>query len=204
MHAREATGATKIFLPCCLCTIRVTRQQNLLLSRQDPSRRLGHCRYLPWRDDMAAVSSSSPSDTLYEDWPRGRIASPDARHDVVLDGPTQPPQPPSTTTTATMQFPPEFQAVLEARQDDYASSSKLQRPMVALEILQAWRSLTPPGRLLRYNTETRLYDDVGDKQAREKIASLLKRQKSVGIHKKREEVGSLQQNAERSSADALP
>jgi predicted ATPase len=103
-----------------------------------------------------------------------------------------------------MQFPPEFQAVLEARQDDYASSSKLQRPMVALEILQAWRSLTPPGRLLRYNTETRLYDDVGDKQAREKIASLLKRQKSVGIHKKREEVGSLQQNAERSSADALP
>ena len=48
----------------------------------------------------------------------------------------------------------------------------------AMTILQDWRALDPPGRFLRFNEETRLWDDIGDKEAVKKVVSRLREKRS--------------------------
>jgi len=48
----------------------------------------------------------------------------------------------------------------------------------AMAILKDWRALDPPGRFLRFNEETRLWDDIGDKEAVKKVVSRLREKRS--------------------------
>jgi hypothetical protein len=65
---------------------------------------------------------------------------------------------------------------------DYVSSKRLDKPLVALGIIREWRSQDPPGRFLKVDERTGLWNDVGDKKAREKTSQAL-REKAPEIRK---------------------
>ena len=56
--------------------------------------------------------------------------------------------------------------MVEDRKVDYINSKRLDKPLVALEIIKEWRSQEPPGRFLKIDEKTGLWHDVGDKKAR--------------------------------------
>ena len=76
--------------------------------------------------------------------------------------------------------------MVEDRKVDYINSKRLDKPLVALEIIKAWRSQDPPGRFLKIDDKTGLWNDVGDKKAREKTSQAL-REKAPIIRKQQED-----------------
>lgn len=69
-----------------------------------------------------------------------------------------------------------FQTLLEQHASEYREKSKIEKPVVAANILSSWRSMDPPGRFLKLDSETNLWNDIGAKKSREKISALLKSQ----------------------------
>ena len=51
---------------------------------------------------------------------------------------------------------------------------RLDKPLVALGIIREWRGQSPPGRFLKMDDKTGLWNDVGDKKAREKTSQALR------------------------------
>lgn len=79
-----------------------------------------------------------------------------------------------------------YRKMVEDRKLDYVNSKRLDKPLVALEIIKFWRSQEPPGRFLKLDEKTGLWQDVGDKKAREKTSQAL-REKAPEIRRKQEE-----------------
>merc|ERR1711933_311874 len=79
-----------------------------------------------------------------------------------------------------------YRKMVEERKVKYVNSKRLDKPLVALEIIREWRGQWPPGRFLKHNDKTGLWDDVGDKKAREKTSQAL-REKAPQIRKQQEE-----------------
>mmetsp|Transcript_25212 Transcript_25212/g.28731 ORF Transcript_25212/g.28731 Transcript_25212/m.28731 type:complete len:795 (+) Transcript_25212:282-2666(+) len=79
-----------------------------------------------------------------------------------------------------------YRRKVEGRKLDYVNSKRLDKPLVALEIIKTWRSQEPPGRFLKLDDKTALWMDVGDKKAREKTSQAL-REKAPEIRRKQEE-----------------
>ena len=79
-----------------------------------------------------------------------------------------------------------YRKMVEDRKLEYVNSKRLDKPLVALEIIRAWRSQLPPGRFLKLDEKTGLWNDVGDKKAREKTSQAL-REKAPLIRKQQEE-----------------
>ena len=75
---------------------------------------------------------------------------------------------------------------VEDRKVEYVNSKRLDKPVVALDIVRAWRSQDPPGRFLKMDDKTGLWTDVGDKKAREKTSQAL-REKAPQIRRELEE-----------------
>ena len=75
---------------------------------------------------------------------------------------------------------------MEEKKLDYVNSKRLDKPLVALEIIREWRAQDPPGRFLKLNEKTGLGEDVGDKKAREKTSQAL-REKAPELRRKQEE-----------------
>ena len=71
-----------------------------------------------------------------------------------------------------------LESLVQSRRPEYQQASPLERSMVALQILQEWRAQSPGGRFLKFNAETQLWNDIGDKKAREKISKMLREQTS--------------------------
>jgi hypothetical protein len=76
--------------------------------------------------------------------------------------------------------------MVEDRKIHYIHSKRLDKPLVALEIIREWRSQDPPGRFLRADDKTGQWNDVGDKKAREKTSQAL-REKAPTIRKEEED-----------------
>jgi hypothetical protein len=76
--------------------------------------------------------------------------------------------------------------MVEDRKVHYIHSKRLDKPLVALEIIREWRSQDPPGRFLRADDKTGLWTDVGDKKAREKTSQAL-REKAPTIRRQEED-----------------
>jgi len=76
--------------------------------------------------------------------------------------------------------------MVEDRKIDYVNSKRLDKPLVALAIIREWRAQDPPGRFLKIDDRTGLWNDVGDKKAREKTSQAL-REKAPLIRKQQEE-----------------
>jgi hypothetical protein len=76
---------------------------------------------------------------------------------------------------------------VEERKIEYVNSKRLEKPLVALDIIRKWRKeQVPPGRFLKVNESSGLWDDVGDKKAREKTSQAL-REKAPVIRKQCQE-----------------
>ena len=67
-----------------------------------------------------------------------------------------------------------YRQMVEERKVDYVNSKRLDKPLVALDIIRNWRAQDPPGRLLKIDESTGLWHDVGDKKAREKTSQALR------------------------------
>lgn len=79
-----------------------------------------------------------------------------------------------------------YRKMVEDRKLDYVNSKRLDKPLVALEIIREWRAQEPPGRFLKIDEKTGLWLDVGDKKAREKTSQAL-REKAPQIRQQQEE-----------------
>ena len=79
-----------------------------------------------------------------------------------------------------------YRKMVEDRKLEYVNSKRLDKPLVALEIIRLWRGQVPPGRFLKLDEKTGLWHDVGDKKAREKTSQAL-REKAPLIRKQQEE-----------------
>lgn len=79
-----------------------------------------------------------------------------------------------------------YRKMVEERKLDYVNSKRLDKPLVALEIIKFWRSQEPPGRFLKLDEKSGLWQDVGDKKAREKTSQAL-RERAPEIRRKQEE-----------------
>ena len=79
-----------------------------------------------------------------------------------------------------------YRKMVEDRKLEYVNSKRLDKPLVSLEIIRIWRSQLPTGRFLKQSDKTGLWDDVGDKKAREKTSQAL-REKAPQIRKQQEE-----------------
>jgi hypothetical protein len=79
-----------------------------------------------------------------------------------------------------------YRKLVENRKLEYVNSKRLDKPLVALEIIRLWRAQLPPGRFLKLDEKTGLWNDVGDKKAREKTSQAL-REKAPLIRKQQEE-----------------
>jgi len=79
-----------------------------------------------------------------------------------------------------------YRKMVECRKVDYVNSKRLDKPLVALEIIKEWRSQDPPGRFLKMDESTGSWNDVGDKKAREKTSQAL-REKAPLLRKQQEE-----------------
>lgn len=64
--------------------------------------------------------------------------------------------------------------MVEERKVEYVKCKRLDKPMVALRIIEIWRAQVPPGRFLKMDDKTGLWNDVGDKKAREKTSQALR------------------------------
>lgn len=80
-----------------------------------------------------------------------------------------------------------YRKMVETRKIDYVNSKRLDKPLVALEIIKEWRSQDPPGRFLKLDEDSGLWQDVGDKKAREKTSQAL-REKAPMLRKQQEEL----------------
>merc|ERR1712232_205022 len=68
-----------------------------------------------------------------------------------------------------------FRAMVKAHQNEYlAAITNIQKYLIVMDILQAVRSLSPPGRFITQETSTGLWYDVGDEKARRKIGQALR------------------------------
>mmetsp|Transcript_3907 Transcript_3907/g.4800 ORF Transcript_3907/g.4800 Transcript_3907/m.4800 type:complete len:784 (-) Transcript_3907:91-2442(-) len=79
-----------------------------------------------------------------------------------------------------------YRKLVEGRKVDYVNSKRLDKPLVALEIIKEWRTQVPPGRFLKIDEDTGFWHDVGDRKAREKTSQAL-REKAPLLRKQQEE-----------------
>ena len=112
----------------------------------------------------------------YENWPMKNISEPHD-HDVLYG-----------RGGGTNHHPgnKRYRKMVEDKKLDYVNSKRLDKPLVALEIIKAWREQQPPGRFLKLDEKTGMWFDVGDKKAREKTSQAL-REKAPQIRKQQEE-----------------
>eukprot|EP00536_Pseudo-nitzschia_multiseries_P001803 jgi/Psemu1/63352/estExt_Genemark1.C_230102 len=111
----------------------------------------------------------------YKNWPLHNIAEPHA-HDVLYG-----------RGGGTNHHPgnKRYRQMVEGRKHDYLYSKRLEKPVIAFDIIKKWRDQTPLGRFLKQDQETGLWNDVGDKRAREKTSQAL-REKAPDIRKQLE------------------
>ena len=67
-----------------------------------------------------------------------------------------------------------FRQLICTRKDEYKVAKRSQKPIIAQEIVSAWRAQVPPGRFLKQDERTMLWYDVGDEEAKVKAAQKLR------------------------------
>ena len=67
-----------------------------------------------------------------------------------------------------------YRKMVEDRKIDYVNCKRLDKPLVALGIIREWRGQIPTGRFLKMDEKTGLWNDVGDRKAREKTSQALR------------------------------
>jgi hypothetical protein len=130
------------------------------------------------KEDEALSSSKDNGNVDYDNWPMRNIREPHD-HDVLFG-----------RGGGTNHHPgnKDYRKTVEDRKFDYVVSKRLEKPLVSLEIIRQRRALVPPGRFLKLDEKSGLWNDVGDKKAREKTSQAL-REKAPELRKKYEDEG---------------
>ncbi|KAL7539550.1 hypothetical protein ACHAXR_010594 [Thalassiosira sp. AJA248-18] len=67
-----------------------------------------------------------------------------------------------------------YRKMMDDNKSSYLALCRLDKCARSMKIVQDWRSQNPPGRFLRLNDETKLWDDIGDQEARAKVSQSLR------------------------------
>jgi len=67
-----------------------------------------------------------------------------------------------------------FSSLLTAHLNEFDAASKIQKPIIALDVLNGWRRMHQ-GRLVKLDTKRNLWNDVGDRKGRELIGRALRK-----------------------------
>ena len=79
-----------------------------------------------------------------------------------------------------------FRELVDKRKDEYKAAKKSDKAIVAMEIITNWRAQSPPGRFLKLEENTKLYNDVGDDKAREKTSQALREKEKTSTKEEKE------------------
>lgn len=128
-------------------------------------------------DSEEVLRNSIPRTSTTTDWPLNEIKEPH-KNDVLYG-----------RGGGTNHHPgnKRYRTMVECRKVDYVNSKRLDKPLVALEIIKEWRTQDPPGRFLKMDENTGLWCDVGDKKAREKTSQAL-REKAPQLRKQQDDL----------------
>lgn len=72
-----------------------------------------------------------------------------------------------------------YRQMVEEHKPAYKECSRSDKAKMSMKIVKDWRALDPPGRFLKLNAQTGLWDDIGDEGARVKCAQGLREKKWV-------------------------
>eukprot|EP00547_Thalassionema_nitzschioides_P005337 CAMPEP_0194209934 /NCGR_PEP_ID=MMETSP0156-20130528/7891_1 /TAXON_ID=33649 /ORGANISM="Thalassionema nitzschioides, Strain L26-B" /LENGTH=307 /DNA_ID=CAMNT_0038937197 /DNA_START=57 /DNA_END=980 /DNA_ORIENTATION=+ len=72
-----------------------------------------------------------------------------------------------------------FRQLINDHKLRYLAAPKVDKPKVAMEVVQLWRKLDPPGRFLAKKGGETFWQEVGDKRAREKASQCLRERTAV-------------------------
>lgn len=116
------------------------------------------------KQEEADVSNEDITEDKYKNWPLRDIKEP--HENDVLYG----------RGGGTNHHPgnKRYRKMVEKRKMEYINSKRLDKPNVAIKIIDEWRSQDPPGRFLKQDEATGLWNDVGPKKAREKTSQALR------------------------------
>jgi len=114
-----------------------------------------------WEKEKKEVVPSAPSLSEEErkKWPLRGISKPD-KHDCIGGRGSKWKDHPGNV---------KFRQIIDDNDVSYKALSNIEKGALAMTIVQKWRALDPPGRFLKLNEQTKLYDDIGDKEARTKV-----------------------------------
>lgn len=69
----------------------------------------------------------------------------------------------------------QFRKIVQSKKEQYrASTTRSDKSLVAKEIVTNWRNQIPPGRFLKFDDSTKVWNDVGDEAAKEKTSQALR------------------------------
>ena len=67
-----------------------------------------------------------------------------------------------------------FRLIIEERKEAYRSCNRSQRPILAMQVVNYWRGMDPPGRFLKFDEVSGMWDDIGNKDAQRKCLKTLR------------------------------
>mmetsp|Transcript_18022 Transcript_18022/g.38941 ORF Transcript_18022/g.38941 Transcript_18022/m.38941 type:complete len:521 (-) Transcript_18022:661-2223(-) len=70
-----------------------------------------------------------------------------------------------------------YRTFIEDNKVSYRAATRSYKSTMSMKIVQDWRSQDPPGRFLKINEQTGLWDDVGDEESRIKCSQALREKK---------------------------
>jgi len=70
-----------------------------------------------------------------------------------------------------------YRLIINSKKIAYRNSKRECKPLLAMQIVKDWRKMDPPGRFLKLNEDTGLWDDIGDEAARVKCSQTLREKK---------------------------
>lgn len=123
-------------------------------------------------------SSPTEETNAYDKWPQAGIKEP-TNNDVLYG---------RGGGTNHHQGNKRYRLLVEEKKVEYVNSKRLDKPVVALNIVKKWREQSPPGRFLKLDEKKGTWSDVGDKKAREKTSQAL-REKAPQIRQELEAGG---------------
>ena len=67
-----------------------------------------------------------------------------------------------------------FRLIIEERKEAYRSCNRSERPILGMQVVNYWRGMDPPGRFLKFNDVSGMWDDIGNKDAQRKCLKTLR------------------------------
>ena len=71
-----------------------------------------------------------------------------------------------------------FRLIVEGKKKEYSQIQFLQKSEFAMALVKEWRNQVPAGRFLKFDAKKKVWNDVGDKEARKKTSQSLRENKT--------------------------